>query len=64
MKPDARRFNVTIIRPQTDEIQEEVRIGLAQLAKVIARCIRDEERMDECTAPVPLIELVQGNKED
>jgi len=63
VKPDARLFTVTIIRPQTDELQEEVCIGFAQLAKVIAQRIRAEERMGECTAPLPMIELVQGSKE-
>ena len=64
MNQNAKLFNVTIIRPQADEVQEEVRIGFAQLAKVIAQCIREEEKESECKAPVSMIDLVQGVEED
>lgn len=61
---NAKLFSVTIIRPQKDEVQEEVRIGFAQLAKVIAQRIREEETTKESRAPVSMIDLVRGGKED
>lgn len=64
MNQDVKLFNVTIIRPQADEVQEEIRIGFTQLATVIAQCIREEERTKESRAPVSMIDLVQGSKED
>jgi len=60
---DVKPFNVTIIRPQADEVQEEVRIGFAQLAQVIAQRVREEERKTESKAIVSMIDLVRGVKE-
>ena len=63
MNQDAKLFNVTIIRPQAGEVQEEVRIGFTQLAKVIAQRVREDERKSESKATVSVIDLVQGVKE-
>ena|GEM_PF-2976792 len=63
MNQDVKLFNVTIIRPQAEEVQEEVRIGFTQLATVIAQRIRGDETKTESKATVSMIDLVQGVKE-
>ena len=63
MNEEAKLFNVMIIRPQTDEVQEEVRIGFAQLAKVIAERVREDERKREPRSLVSMIDVVKGGKE-
>ena len=41
MAGDARRFDVTIIRPEADEDPRDIRIGLTILARMIAGRIRE-----------------------
>ena len=41
------RFSVTILRPETEETPEEVRLGYGMLGKVIADAIRREQGSDE-----------------
>lgn len=63
MKANPMDLRVTIIRPEANETPQEVSIGLAQLAHVIAGMIK-QENLDEKEASVTsLVHLVEDAKE-
>lgn len=64
MEKKADGFDVTILRPRGKEIPGDVRIGFAQLAKVIAQRTRENDRGRESKASVSMIDLVQAVEED
>ncbi len=63
MKANPMDLRVTIIRPEANETPQEVSIGLAQLAHVIAGMIKREDQDEKGTSVTSLLDLVKDAKE-
>ena len=63
MKDDLMDLRVTIMRPEANETPQEVSIGLAQLAHVIAGMLKRENQDEKRTSVTSLLDLVEDAKE-